>query len=430
MRPPTPVEVERATEIDDVFAGHPVEFALCTRGDRQFVAYYDADRQLTVAGRPLESDDWARARLSERVGWDSHNDLVLAVDAADHLHLSGNMHNDPLVYFRTTEPLDVTTFERVDSLVGRDEDSVTYPRFLDVGDDLVFMYRDGSSGDGRRLLDAFDPASGEWRRLLDTPLLSGGGEMNAYPTGPIRGPDGEYHLAWVWRDTPDAATNHDPSYARSPDLVSWERADGTPLSLPITPDDDAAVDPVSAGDGLLNSNLAVGFDPGGRPVVSYHKFGSGGATQVFNARWRGGGDGETGAGWERVRASDWDYRWDFGGFGTIAFEIQVDPVQRCEAGLVQPFWHAEYGPGRWVLDPETLAPVRTEVPWHGLPESLQRVEGETGELEVQWATDSGSPANEGSSYALRWESLPANRDRERETAPAPSTLRVYEFSTV
>ncbi len=42
------------------------------------------------------------------------------------------------------------------------------------------------------------------------------------PQGPVRGPDGLFHVVWVWRDTPDRATNHHLSYARSRDLQRWE----------------------------------------------------------------------------------------------------------------------------------------------------------------------------------------------------------------
>ncbi|WP_415379496.1 BNR repeat-containing protein [Halosimplex sp. TS25] len=441
-------QVASAFDVDEVWAGHPVGFDLLTVEDRQFVAYYDAERRLTVAQRDLGDDEWTRTTLDERVGWDSHNDIVAAVDSAGHLHVSGNMHVDPLVYFRSGEPLDATTLERIGALVGRDEAAVTYPTFLDGPDgDLVFMYRDGGSGDGRRLLNAYDPETETWRRLLDEPLLDGRGEMNAYPTGPVRGPDGDYHLAWVWRDTPDAATNHDLSYARSSDLVDWERADGRPLDLPITDDDGAVVDPVPAGEGLLNSNVAVGFDAEDRPVLSYHKFDSDGNTQVYDARLDGGdsdagadgggsdADSDSGTGaasageWTVSQVSDWDYRWEFGGHGTLDDEVLVDPVRVVDDRLVQTFWHAEYGPGRWVLDPETLAVEGADVPWHGLSEELRRPTA-GGECEVQWVADSATGTEQGEdtrTYALRWETLPANRDRAREETPAPTALRLYAF---
>ncbi|WP_436925275.1 BNR repeat-containing protein [Halosimplex amylolyticum] len=425
--------------VDDVWAGHPVGFDLLTAESRQFVAYYDAERRLTVAQRDLDDDEWTRTHLDERIGWDSHNDIVAAVDSAGHLHVSGNMHVDPLVYFRSTEPLDATTLRRVDGLVGRDEDAVTYPTFLDgPGGDLVFMYRDGGSGDGRRLLNAYDPETETWRRLLDEPLLDGRGEMNAYPTGPVRGPDGDYHLAWVWRDTPDAATNHDLSYARSSNLVDWVRADGRALELPITADDGAVVDPVPAGEGLLNSNVAVGFDAAGRPVISYHRHDADGDTQVYDARLDGGGpDGDSSSAtdaasagdWTVSQVSDWDYCWEFGGHGTLDDEILVDPVRVADDRLVQTFWHAEYGPGRWVLDPEMLAVEGADVPWHGLSEELRRPTA-GGEYEVQWVADSATGTEQGEdtrTYALRWETLPANRDRAREGRPEPTTLRLYAF---
>ena len=66
---------------------------------------------------------------------------------------------------------------------------------------------------------------------MATPLVDGEGRGNAYFVGPTQGPDGVFHLTWVWRDTPEAATNHDLSDARSRDLVHWEKSNGAPLKL-------------------------------------------------------------------------------------------------------------------------------------------------------------------------------------------------------
>ena len=441
MRPPVELAVASTVMVDEVWAGHPVGFDLVTVDDRQFVAYYDAERRLTVAQRALGTGEdepeprrqWTRTPLDERLGWDSHNDIAMAVDDAGHLHVSANMHVDPLVYFRSTEALEASTLQRVDGLLGRDEDAVTYPTFVDGPDgDLVFGYRDGGSGDGRRLLNAYDPDSGSWRRLVEDPLLDGRGEMNAYPTGPVQGPGGDYHLAWVWRDTPDAATNHDLSYARSSNLRDWERADGTALDLPITDDDGCVVDPVPAGEGLLNSNVAVGFDTAGRPVLSYHTFDADGHTQVFNARFESASDegasGESADEWTITQVSDWNYRWDFGGRGTLDDEILVDPVQVVDGELVQPFWHTEYGSGRWHLDPETLTVQRTERPWHGLPDEVRRPD--RADHDVQWAVAGNAPGRDpagGPKFALRWETLAANRDQARDDPPDPATLSLYAF---
>ena len=65
---------------------------------------------MTVGVRKLDSDKWHFVKLPERVGWDSHNSITMTPDDDGHLHLSGNMHCVPLIYFRTKKPLDIDTF--------------------------------------------------------------------------------------------------------------------------------------------------------------------------------------------------------------------------------------------------------------------------------------------------------------------------------
>ena len=93
--------------------------------------------------------------------------------------------------------------------------------------------------------------------------------MNAYAHA-REGPDGLWHMVWMWRDTPDCATNHSISYAQSEDLVRWRAGSGDAL-LPITIESGAEVDPVSPGEGLINMTQSLGFDAAHRPIVSYHK---------------------------------------------------------------------------------------------------------------------------------------------------------------
>ena len=83
--------IEEVVDIADVWSGHPVNFALLTRGDRQFAAFYDANRQMTVAARTLGSQAWEFVTLSTTLGWDSHNHVAMAADGAGRLHVAGNM---------------------------------------------------------------------------------------------------------------------------------------------------------------------------------------------------------------------------------------------------------------------------------------------------------------------------------------------------
>jgi hypothetical protein len=412
-----------SVDVGRVWSGHPVGFCLLTQAPTQYVAYYDEHRRMTVASRDLSSDRWKKKVLDSSLGWDSHNYVTMAVDRSGHLHLSGNMHGDPLVYFRSEKPGDIHTLTRVGTMVGQREQRCTYPRFLrGPQDELIYTYRDGGSGRGARLYNVYDEATRTWRRLLDTPLLDGRGLMNAYPVGPQKGPDGYYHMCWVWRDTPDCSTNHDVCYARSRDLAHWETAAGEPVDLPITIGAKAVVvDPVPVKGGVINGNTRLGFDSGRRPIVSYHKFDSKGNTQIYNARFE---DDQ----WRVYQASDWDYRWYFEGGGSIPFEIRVSPVtSRADGVLSQSYSHEKYGPGVWRLDAATLKPVGDLPKTPAWPKDLREPQSEYPGMRVKWQADSGRSDRSGTRYVLRWETLGPNRDRPRAEAPPPSMLTLYQL---
>jgi hypothetical protein len=59
--------------IGRAWSGHAVRFALEVTDGRIFVAYFDAERQLTVASRPRNGGAWNYQRLDTRPGGDSHN---------------------------------------------------------------------------------------------------------------------------------------------------------------------------------------------------------------------------------------------------------------------------------------------------------------------------------------------------------------------
>lgn len=425
-----PPEVVRVLPIADVWSGHPVPFALVTHDPapeppdaEQFAGFYDADRRMTIASRSLADDTWQLTVLPTSVGWDSHNAIAMALDDDGHLHVAGNMHNVPLVYFRTTRSLDASSLERVPAMIGTNEQSCTYPEFFRGPDGaLVFMYRDGGSGNGNHIFNAYDTASRTWSRLLETPLTNGEGARNAYPVGPIQGPDGSWHLVWVWRDTPDAATNHDLSYARTRNLVDWESGAGARLTLPITLAGSDIVDPVPVMGGMINNNTKVGFDAEARPIVAYHKYDAEGNTQLYNARLEDGA-------WVVYQTSSWDYRWAFGGNGTLVFEIEVAGVETQPDGtLTQTFYHARYGGwGAFRLDPGTLAAVEEIDPPLPYPPELDAVRSPTPGMLVRWQSDARTADPASHYFMLRWETLASNRDMPRDVIPPPTPLELYEL---
>jgi hypothetical protein len=377
----------------------------------------------------LSSDEHAHRQDHPPVttlGWDSHNYVTLAVDADDQIHLSGNMHVAPLVYFRTTKPMDIDTFRWAPQMTGQRETRCTYPRYFSgPRGELLFTYRDGGSGSGDQIYNRYDLKTRTWSRLLDEPLFSGKGKMNAYVCGPLQDRAGTFHISWVWRDTPDCATNHDVGYAKSKDLIHWTASDGKPLPLPITIETGEIVDPVPAGGGLINSNLQMGFDFKDRPILTYHKFDAQGNTQIYNARLED-------RGWRISQASDWAYRWEFHGGGSIPNEIQIGAVTRdCDGRLIQSYRHCQYGSGSWRLDEATLKPMpnaENKAQANGMPPELNTVKSTFPNMAVYFASDLGRADESGVQYLLRWEALPPNRDQPYiGEVPKPSVLQAIKL---
>ena len=110
--------IDRSWDIAEVPSGFPVRFCLLTSGNHQYVAYYDEQRRMTVASRTLGSEQWRYQALPSEVGWDSHNYITMAMDGEGHLHVSGNMHVDPLLYFRTEKPEDISTLKQFSMTAG------------------------------------------------------------------------------------------------------------------------------------------------------------------------------------------------------------------------------------------------------------------------------------------------------------------------
>jgi len=341
--------VEQSWDIADVPSGFPVGFSLLTDGDRQYAAYYDKDRQMTVASRMMNSDQWQYQTLPSKVGWDSHNYITMAVDNDGHLHVSGNMHVVPLIYFRTDKAGDITSLKRC-PMTGKQEDRVTYPKFLkDDNGDLIFTYRHGSSGNGINIYNKYNAQEQEWTRLLQSPLFDGEGKRNAYPLGPIRGPDGCFHVVWVWRDSPDCATNHHLSHARSKDLLNWESAFGDKLALPLKLGEEMSwVDPIPSHGGIINGCQKIFFDANNQPIITYHKADAEGKMQIYAAR-------PENREWKIHRLTKWDKPIKFSGRGSMGFiGISISGLSRVDPGVLSmTYRHRDYGRGRLFIDEKT-----------------------------------------------------------------------------
>lgn len=416
-------------DISDVWNGITVGFAFLKRSDAMYVGFYSYDRTMTIGRRAYDSDCWEFKKLPTQVGWDSHNYITMTFDSDNCLHVAGNMHVCPLIYFRASKPNDVESLVQVSSMVGENEKHCTYPSFLnDKQGRLIFTYRDGSSGNGNQIWNVYDEKTKTWSRLLDSPLFDGQGLMNAYFVGPLLGRDGYFHVAWVWRDTPDAATNHDLSYARSPDLVHWEKSTGEAYELPISIESGEIVDPVPAKGGILNSRVFMAFDQKKRVVLTYTKYDEQGFLQIWNARLEEDG-------WKKVPATNWDFRWDFSGGGCLPNEFSMSGVSQVGADKLVINWNQVLSKksGSTYLELESLqpckAPKKSSAPSradYSAQDSLliNRLESEDSRLLVRSRVIDVN----GERWIFRWESPDANRDRPLpDGAPKPTMLRVFKL---
>jgi hypothetical protein len=417
-------KIEEVCNISHVPASFPVGFALLTHDNQQFVAYYDSAKNMTVASRKLDSKTWDYKVLDNKIGWDSHNYVVLKIDSKGYIHVSGNMHVVPLIYYRSAKPLDIQSLTRVTRMIGTEEDRMTYPLFMDgPKGEFLYHYRYGMSGNGYEIYNLWNPRTQTWSRYLDKPLIDGKGERNAYMQGPILGPDKYYHLIWVWRETPDCATNHTLSYARSKDLLHWESVTGKNVPLPITIEEQSFyVDPTPPGGGLINPGIRLGFDPSGKVLIGYHKYDKNMNTQLFVSRYENGK-------WTNKQVTDWNFRWIFQGGGSIIGELSIDTPKSLPDGQVAFGYHRrDTGDGVILLDGKTLDPVGEQPYNYSYPKSLDTVESTFPEMTVRKAFDTGKSPRKNEAYLLRWETLPANRDVKREgELPPPSILKIYKF---
>lgn len=425
--------VGQLISIDKVWAGQPVGFSLLTDKNRQYIAYYNADRNMVVGQRNLDEPKFNLTILpatsretaggtSTVLGWDSHNSVTLGIDPDGYIHLAGNMHVHPITYFRSTKPNDISTLVQEMKMVGANETRCTYPHFMNSREgDLIFHYRDGASGNGNEIYNIYNTKSRQWQRLLDTPLTDGQGLMNAYQTQPTLLADNWYHVYWVWRDTPDCSTNHDLSYIKSPDLKNWYNAFGEKIKLPVTLDDKSViVDPIPAKGGIINLAASLCFDKKGSPLFAYHKYDEKGNLQFYTARL-------SGKKWVVKQLTNWDYRWEFSGGGSIVFEVRIGGFRnRGDGSYELDYGHIKYGNGTFLIN-ESLE-ISGIVKKPGLPAELSKIEGSFPGLEVRTAGDTGANQESNSRYLLKWETLPANRDQARpEPWPAPSQLYLFKL---
>lgn len=235
--------------------------------DIQVTAFYDRAGNVILARRKLDSTNWEIKKTVFRGNpGDAHNSISIMFDGAGFLHLAWDQHDNPLHYACSVASMSLELSGTL-AMTHQREDMVTYPEFYRLpSGDLVFAYRDGSSGRGDLVLKRFDIRTRKWTQLQNN-LISGQGQRSPYWQLAVDDL-GTIHVSWVWRESPDVASNHDLCYAKSKDGgLTWLHSDGKPYILPITTASAEYAQRIPQGHELMNST-SMCADAQGRPIIA------------------------------------------------------------------------------------------------------------------------------------------------------------------
>jgi hypothetical protein len=243
--------------------------SLVTNGNTQYIAFYDKDKFVVVGKRTLPSGKWQLQRTPFTGNAnDAHNVISIMTDGDGYLHMAWDHHNNKLHYAKSVAP-GALEFSVQTGMTGIQEDKVSYPEFYRLQNgDLLFFYRDGGSGNGNLLINTYSTKNKEWKNLQQN-LIDGEGRRNAYWQA-CTDEQGGIHISWVWRESPDVASNHDLCYAVSKDGgTTWQKSTGEKYKLPITASTAEVVSHIPQKSELINQTSMVADGSGNPYIASY-----------------------------------------------------------------------------------------------------------------------------------------------------------------
>ncbi|MCW3089354.1 MAG: neuraminidase [Ferruginibacter sp.] len=245
--------------------------SLVTFRDTQYIAYYNAERFVVLGKRKTGASKW-QLYITPYKGnaADAHNTISIMVDGAGFLHIAWDHHNNPLNYCKSIRPGSLELTDRL-PMTGTNEQKVSYPEFYKLpGGNLLFFYRNGASGNGNLVINEYDVPAKQWTAVQSN-LVDGEGKRNAYWQA-CTDAKGTIHISWVWRESPDVASNHDMCYARSSDGgKTWERSNGQKYTLPINAATAEYVCKIPQKSELINQTSMVADETGNPFIACYWK---------------------------------------------------------------------------------------------------------------------------------------------------------------
>lgn len=274
----------RMINVGEAWAGNSVNAvifrknAITSLSGYQFISYYDQEGNVILGKRAINDSTWEIKKTQYKgTVTDAHRSISIALDGQGFLHMAWDHHGNRLRYCRSLQPFSLELGAEM-PMTGQLEEKVTYPEFYRMPDGrLLFFYRDGSSGNGNLVINIYSVTNQQWTRLQDN-LINGEGQRNAYWQACVDA-NGYIHVSWVWRESPDVASNHDLCYAVSKDGGrSWEKSTGESYQIPITQASAELICRIPQKTELINQTSMYAGSRGQIFIATYHK-GIGGVPQ-------------------------------------------------------------------------------------------------------------------------------------------------------
>ncbi len=243
--------------------------ALVTFKGTQYASYYDSAQYVVLAKRLVGASKWQIQRTPYTGdATDAHKSISIMVDGAGIVHVAWGQHNNALNYAKGLKSGSLKLGPKL-GMTGNKENKLSYPEFYRLANgNLIFLYRDGGSGNGNLIINYYNTKTGSWKRLQDN-LIDGEGQRNAY-WQLATDKAGAMHLSWVWRETPDVASNHDLAYACSKDGgITWQKSTGELYKLPITAATAEYACKIPQKSELINQTSMFADDKGNPFIATY-----------------------------------------------------------------------------------------------------------------------------------------------------------------
>jgi hypothetical protein len=241
--------------------------ALTTFKQTQYAAYYDDEQYVVIAKRNIKNTKWEVLRTQYKGdATDAHKSISIMVDGNGYLHLAWGQHNNNINYAKALKAGSLAMGDKM-KMLGTKENKVSYPEFYKLATgDLLFFYRDGGSGNGNLMINRYNTATKTWVRVQDN-LIDGQGKRNAYVQTTVD-VNGIIHVSWVWRESPDVASNHDLCYAKSIDGgLTWQKSTGEKYQLPINATNAEYALKIPQNSELINQT-SMFADENGNPFIA------------------------------------------------------------------------------------------------------------------------------------------------------------------